>query len=95
MRKALILAVGMSVIAGAAQANDLLGNYRSGYGLSGASGAGSNPGSHQTRGYTTQSGAYVQPHYRTNPNNTPMDNYSTRGNVNPYTGNVGTRSPYR
>jgi hypothetical protein len=35
----------------------------------------------------------VQPYVATNPNSTQMDNYSTRGNVNPYTGAVGTRTP--
>jgi hypothetical protein len=43
------------------------------------------------KGYTTQSGTYVQPHQQTNSNNTQLDNYGTRGNVNPYTGAVGTR----
>jgi len=34
---------------------------------------------------------YVQPHYRSSPNNTKSDNWSTYGNVNPYTGKVGTK----
>ena len=38
-------------------------------------------------------GDAATPHQQTNPNNTQMDNYSTRGNVNPYTGAVGTRNP--
>ena len=29
----------------------------------------------------------------TNPNDTQRDNYSATGNVNPYTGAVGTRNP--
>lgn len=45
-------------------------------------------------GYTKNNGTYVQPHYRSSPNNTTLDNYSTRGNVNPYTGAIGTRDPY-
>lgn len=47
------------------------------------------------RGYTRSNGTYVQPHYRTSPNSTRNDNYSTKGNVNPYTGKKGTvpRSP--
>lgn len=45
-------------------------------------------------GYYRKDGTYVQPHYRSAPNNTTLDNYSTRGNVNPYTGQVGTRDPY-
>jgi hypothetical protein len=58
-----------------------------------AIGSGSNPNSHPVQGYTTHNGTYVAPHYQTNPNNTQMDNYGTRGNVNPYTGQIGTRSP--
>lgn len=56
-------------------------------------GTGSNPRSHQTDGYTTNRGTYVQPHQQTNPNNTQYDNYSTRGNTNPYTGQQGNRTP--
>jgi hypothetical protein len=56
-------------------------------------GSGSNSSSHARSGYTTQSGTYVAPSHATNPNNTQMDNYTTRGNVNPYRGAVGTRSP--
>jgi hypothetical protein len=56
-------------------------------------GTGSNSGSHSTGGYTTNQGTYVQPHQQTNPNSTQYDNYGTRGNVNPYTGQTGTRSP--
>lgn len=41
-------------------------------------------------GYYKSNGTYVQPHYRTNPNNTIRDNYSTYGNTNPYTGQQGT-----
>jgi hypothetical protein len=43
------------------------------------------------RGDTTKRGTYVQPHVRTAPNKTKNDNWSTRGNVNPRTGKVGTR----
>lgn len=46
------------------------------------------------RGYTNQYGTYVQPHWQSSPNSTTLDNYSTRGNVNPYTGSTGTRDPY-
>ncbi len=42
-------------------------------------------------GYYRKDGTYVQPHYRTNPNSTVNDNYSTYPNVNPYNGNTGTR----
>lgn len=84
----LILIVGLAALSTAASAQ----NY--GYGSnSGGYGTGSNPSSHYTSGYTTNSGTYVQPHQQTNPNATQYDNYGTRGNVNPYTGAVGTRTP--
>lgn len=46
------------------------------------------------QGYTNRNGTYVQPHYQSAPNNTRADNWSSQGNVNPYTGNAGTRDPY-
>ncbi|MBB2758627.1 UNVERIFIED_ORG: opacity protein-like surface antigen [Xanthomonas campestris] len=51
----------------------------------------------QTRvnGYHRADGTYVQPHYRSAANSTTLDNYSTRGNVNPYTGKLGTVDPYK
>jgi hypothetical protein len=30
---------------------------------------------------------------RSSPNSTTLDNYSTKGNVNPYTGQPGTKDP--
>jgi uncharacterized membrane protein len=50
-------------------------------------------GSHSTHGYTRRDGTYVAPYRATNPNGTKADNYSTRGNVNPYTGKPGTKAP--
>lgn len=44
-------------------------------------------------GHYRSNGTYVAPHVRTNPNNTVNDNWTTRPNVNPYTGQAGTRSP--
>ena len=41
-------------------------------------------------GYYKSNGTYVQPHHRSSPNNTTSDNYSHKGNVNPYTGQKGT-----
>lgn len=43
------------------------------------------------RGYYRKDGTYVQPHYRSDANNTTRDNWTTRGNVNPHTGAIGTR----
>lgn len=45
-------------------------------------------------GYTTKKGTYVAPHYRSSPDSSPYNNWSTRGNVNPYTGKAGTKNPY-
>jgi len=39
-------------------------------------------------------GSYVQPHRRTRPDNSKLNNYSTNGNINPYTGKKGTVDPY-
>ena len=45
------------------------------------------------KGYTRKDGTYVQPSQRTAPNSTRNDNFSTRGNINPYTGKAGTKQP--
>lgn len=42
-------------------------------------------------GYYRSSGTYATPHYRSNPDGNFYNNYSTYGNVNPYTGAYGTR----
>lgn len=46
------------------------------------------------KGYYRKDGTYVQPHYRSDPNSTKLDNFSTRGNINPYTGEPGYKNPY-
>lgn len=43
------------------------------------------------KGYQRRDGTYVQGHYKTESNNIRNDNYSTRGNSNPYTGSYGTK----
>ena len=43
-------------------------------------------------GYTRKDGTYVSPHYRSAPNSTVYDNYSTKGNINPHTGEYGTKN---
>ena len=67
-----------------------------GYGGGGLGyGTGTNPQSHYVTPHTTQNGQFVPGHMQTNPNHTQLDNYNTRGNVNPYTGSTGHRNPYR
>lgn len=51
-------------------------------------------GSHYVQGYYQTNGTYVAPHYQTNPNGNASDNWITRGNYNPYTGQPGTVNPY-
>lgn len=41
-------------------------------------------------GYTRSNGTYVHGYYRSSPNGTVTDNYSFKGNTNPYTGSTGT-----
>lgn len=45
-------------------------------------------------GYFKNNGTYVQPHFKTAPNSSMFDNYSTKGNYNPYTGKPGWIDPY-
>jgi len=47
------------------------------------------------RSYFKSNGTYVAPHYRSKPNSTRFDNWSTRGNYNPYTGKRGYMSPFK
>ncbi len=77
--KQLFFAAAMTFTATAAQAQ--------GYGT------GSNPQTHTTSGYTRSNGTYVAPYVATNPNGTQRDNFGATGNVNPYTGATGTRTP--
>lgn len=48
-----------------------------------------------TRGYTRKDGTYVQPHHRSDPNGSKLDNYGSKGNYNPYTGEKGSVDPYK
>ena len=44
----------------------------------------------RVRGYFRNNGTYVQPYNRSDRNSTVRDNYSYKGNYNPYTGSTGT-----
>lgn len=44
------------------------------------------------RGYVKKDGTYVQPHMRSAPDGNFSNNWSTVGNVNPYTGVAGTKT---
>jgi len=64
-----------------------------GIGLLLVSSAASAQGSHYVEGYTRSNGTYVAPHYQTNANGNAYDNWSSRPNINPYTGQQGTVNP--
>ncbi len=45
----------------------------------------------RVNGYVKKDGTYVAPHYRSDVDGNFYNNWSTKGNVNPYTGELGTR----
>jgi hypothetical protein len=59
----------------------------------GGSGTGSNSKSYSVKPFVRKDGSYIKTHRNTVPNKTDRDNFSTKGNYNPYTGTTGTRSP--
>lgn len=58
-----------------------------------AAGSRSSESSRYVAPHVTKNGTYVQGHYRSHPNGTASDNWSARGNVNPYTGESGKAAP--
>lgn len=88
-----ILAVSVLATAGTAEARG--GGHGGGHSHSGSrSRSGwSSYGTHDhvVSGYTRRDGTYVHSYHATDPNSTRNDNYSTRGNINPYTGEPGTK----
>jgi hypothetical protein len=52
-----------------------------------------NPNYHKVQGYFRSDGTYVKSHFRTNQNNTNTDNYTTKPNTNPHTGEKGYIEP--
>lgn len=45
--------------------------------------------------YTRSDGTFVPGHFRSAPDSSRLNNYSTQGNTNPYTGQQGTVNPYQ
>lgn len=45
--------------------------------------------------YKPSTQKYVAGHYKTNSDYSTFNNYSTKGNTNPYTGKKGTVNPYK
>lgn len=95
MKKAIVLATALLAAASFAKGGGHGGAHSSGSGhSSGTSTSSSGSGaSHSVRGHYTKDGTYVQPYHATNPDNTKVNNWSSKPNVNPYTGKEGTRDP--
>lgn len=55
-------------------------------------GTGAKSSSTTVHGYTKKDGTYVAPAKRTTPDKNFNNNYSTKGNTNPYTGKAGTKT---
>ena len=53
------------------------------------------PNTTPVQGYTKKDGTVVAPYQRTAPNGTQRDNWSSKPNVNPYTGKDGTKEPQK
>ena len=45
-------------------------------------------------GYQKKDGTFVQPHFRSQADGNTSNNWSNKGNVNPYTGEWGTKGEY-
>lgn len=56
-----------------------------------ATGTGSKMSSTHVSGHVTKNGTYVAPHERSTPDHSKTNNWSTKGNRNPYTGKEGTK----
>jgi hypothetical protein len=69
-----------------AQSRRSSGGYRSS-----SPGTGSKRSSTSVGGYSRNNGTRVAQYRRTTPDRSFTNNYSTKGNVNPYTGKSGTR----
>ncbi len=48
-------------------------------------------GSQSVKGHFKKGDTYVQPHHATNPNSTQKHNWTSKPNVNPYTGKQGNK----
>jgi len=56
-------------------------------------GHGSHGSTVHVQSHVTKSGTYVPAHVRTAPDHSKYNNWSTKGNANPYTGKAGTKDP--
>lgn len=86
-----LLAASITVPASNAEAKKS-GGYSSPRGSSSSGvGTGSKTQSYSVRPHVRKDGTYVQPHRRSTPDGRIENNWSTKPNVNPYTGKSGTK----
>jgi hypothetical protein len=95
MKKAILWAI-LGVFFVTLMTSDVWARGRRGFRSGGHSskigtGTGSNPSSHSVHGYFRKDGRYVAPHHQSNPDTNFNNNWSTKPNINPYTGQTGTR----
>ena len=50
-------------------------------------------GSHSVKGYSKKNGTHVAPHRATDPDKSKANNYTSKGDANPYTGKEGSKDP--
>jgi hypothetical protein len=89
----LVCVIGMTAVSSAASARG--GGSGGGGGHRSSSvgpGTGSNSSSHNVHGYVRKDGTYVEPHRQSNSDHNFNNNWSTKGNQNPYTGKEGTQA---
>jgi hypothetical protein len=63
-------------------------------GLGLAAGGTAAQSSHYVKPHVTRNGTYVEGHQQTNPDSSRLNNWSSQGNINPYTGQAGTVDPF-
>lgn len=49
----------------------------------------------RVKGIIKKDGTYIAPHNRTSPDKSRLNNWSTKGNINTYTGKKGTADPFK
>lgn len=52
-------------------------------------------GNTRVTGHIRKNGSIVNPHMRTKPDNSKLNNWDTKSNINPYTGKEGTKDPFK
>lgn len=96
MKKRILLGILLSILVIAPITSEAKGSGGHSYRSSRHSSSGHVNSSHShVRGYTKSNGTHVNSYNRTSSNSTKLDNYSTKGNINPYTGRSGTHDPYK